>query len=173
MPGRVIWITGIPGSGKSALADELALRMGGAEVLRMDELRRIATPNPTYSEEERDILYGSLVYTAVRIAQAGMDVIIDATANRRRWRELARKLVPGFVEVYLRCPLDKAAEREAARTDSKGAPRDIYKKAASGAPVPGVGVEYEEPLDAEVVLDSDSMGIEEEARAVMSALGIG
>ena len=170
MSGRVIWITGIPGSGKSALAEALASHIDGAVVLRMDDLRRLATPRPTYSEEERDILYGSLVYAALSVARTGSDVIIDATANRRRWRDMARELAPGFVEIYLRCQLKTASQREQARVDTKGAPRDIYKKAAGGAPVPGVGVEYEEPLAAEVVIDSDRMRIEEEARIVMDAL---
>ena len=54
MPGRAFWLTGLPGSGKSTLA--LAAKEAFPEIviLQMDEMRKIVTPEPTYSDEERD-----------------------------------------------------------------------------------------------------------------------
>jgi adenylylsulfate kinase len=162
MAGVAVWITGLPGSGKSALAE--GLRRAGQEIviLRMDELRKIATPEPTYSGLERDVLYRSLVFTAKALTELGHDVLIDATGNMRTWRELARELIPSYAEVYLRCPLDVCMEREGVRPDARSAPRDIYRKAVEGWPVPGVSAPYEEPLSPELVLDTDRMSVDEE-----------
>lgn len=166
-----LWITGIPGSGKSTVAEEIRARRPGFVVLRMDDLRRIATPSPTYGEEERDLLYRSLVFTASLIYGLGHSVIIDATGHKQAWRDLARKLIPRFFEVYLSCGVDVAKGRERGRLDTHGAPRDIYDKAASGWPVPGVSVPYEEPVSPEIVVRTDKVGIEETARLIEELIG--
>ncbi len=159
MGGRAIWITGLPGSGKSTVADALKDTRPSFVLLRMDEFRKIVTPCPTYSDAERDIVYRGLVYLAAELVSLGHDVIIDATGNRRIWRDLARELIPRFTEVYLKCPQEVCRKREAGREKTRGAPRDIYKKGAAGWPVPGVNAPYEEPLNPDVVIESDaSMG---------------
>lgn len=168
-----IWITGLPGSGKSALADALIERMEGSVLLRMDAMRAVATPEPTYSDAERDVLYRSFVYMAARVVGLGRDVVLDATGHCRRWRELARSMVPGFREVYVTCPPGECARREAARTDRRDAPEGVYEKARAGAPVPGVNAPYEESESPDLVLDSASMSVNQEASAVLALLGRG
>lgn len=157
MSGMVIWITGLPGSGKSTIADAVKQKHPDVIILRMDDLRKIVTPQPTYSETERDMIYRCLVYLAKTISDLGHDLIIDATGNMRQWRELARQLIPSFAEVYLKCPLDICRQREEQRTETHGAPKDIYVKGANGAPVPGVTVPYEEPLNPDVVIDAEKV----------------
>ena len=165
--GRVVWITGLPGSGKSAVSMALRRLRPRLVILQMDALRRLATPRPTYSEGERDILYRALVYAAGALCGLGHDVIVDATGNLRMWRELARAEVPGaFAEVYLKCPLSVAMEREKRRTRKRGAPRGIYAKGRSGWPVPGFAAPYEEPLAPELVIETDRTGVAEAARLV-------
>ena len=78
----------MPGSGKSTLASALKERVPDAVVLRMDELRAIVTPEPDYSDRERDIVYRTIVYTAKILYGLGHTVIIDATANRRFTRNV-------------------------------------------------------------------------------------
>jgi len=151
----VVWLTGLPGSGKSTIARSLKERVGDAIILNMDDLRRVVTPQPSYSDSEREYVYRAIVYTAKRLHEAGHNVIIDATGNRRRWRELARRLIPGFLEVYLVCPVDVCMERERERIDTHGAPKDIYKKAEEGWPVPGRTVPYEEPTRPELTIHTD------------------
>jgi len=153
-----IWITGLPGSGKSVLARAAAadLRARGREatVLELDAIRKIVTPAATYSDVEREAVYRILAAIAARLVEAGIPVIVDATAHRRRWRDFARGLIPRFAEVQLECPLPVAREREAARAPGN-APRDIYRRAEQGSTtVPAVGREYEPALAPELVIDT-------------------
>lgn len=161
MSGLVLWITGLPGSGKSTIAQGIVEAYPHFIILRMDELRKVITPTPSYSEEEREIVYRAIVYMAKVLYELKHNVIIDATANRRRWRELARQYIPNFAEIYVRCPIDICQSREKSRLDTHSAPKDIYKKGFDGEPVPGIIVPYEEPLNPELVIDTGNLKVEE------------
>jgi len=159
--GWCVWVTGLPGSGKTTIAKELlkTLREEGihAQIVSSDMLRKFMTPNPKYTEEEREMVYGALIFTAKVLTENGINVIIDATGNRRRYRELARREIPRFMEAYVKCPLEVCVERESKRADDEYAPKGIYKKAFTGESktVPGIGVPYEESASPEVVIPSD------------------
>jgi adenylylsulfate kinase len=153
-----IWITGLPGSGKSAIAraaaTEIAAHGEPVQVLELDALRRRLTPLPSYDAAEREAVYRALVVIATVLTRAGIPVIIDATAHRRAWRDLARASIAAFAEVQLHCPLDVARQRE--RTRGAGAhPAAIYARAGRpGATVPGIDVPYEPALDPELSIDT-------------------
>ena len=160
MEGWAVWITGLPGSGKSTIADALAKELKQNktqfQMLSVDMLRKTLTPKPTYSEEERRIVYDTLVLVASLLTKNSVNVLIDATGNRRTYRNSARKKINRFMEVYVRCPLNLCMTRETKRRFTFKAPRDIYAKAERKASltVPGVGVPYEKPLKPEVIVDS-------------------
>lgn len=159
--GIALWITGLPGSGKSTIAEAFKNTHPEFIILRMDELRKVVTPEPTYSDPEREIVYRSLVFLAKKLTDLGHHVVIDATGNLRRWRDLARGIIPKYIEVYLRCPIELCMKRENQRLERREAPKDIYKKGAEGWPVPGMVVPYEEPLNPEIVVDTDKTSIED------------
>lgn len=163
-----IWITGLPGSGKTVIAEKVRNILEEEEdicdvkVLELDEIRRFITPQPTYSDAERELVYASLLYMANLLVESGKSVIIDATANRRRYRERARVTIKNFAEVYVKCSLDLCMSRERHRK-AKYAPAGIYERAmekGAEAKVPGVNVPYEEPLSPEVVVDSETMDVD-------------
>ncbi len=166
MKGLALWITGLPGSGKSTLADEIKKLYPKFIILRMDAFRKIVTPKPTYSDFERDIVYRSLVYLAKIMTEQGHNVIIDATGNLRMWRSLAKRLIPKYTEVYLKCPLEICMKREGKRLKTHKAPRGIYKKGAKGWPVPGIQAPYEEPKKPEIVIDTTKLSIDESVKSI-------
>ena len=166
-PGFAVWITGLPASGKStiagALVRELSSRGVNAAVLESDALRRVLTPRPTYTEEERDVFYGAMIFMGRLLAGHGVAVIFDATGHRRAYRDRARQQIVRFVEVYVDCPLDVCAARD---------PKGIYRRAREGAAitVPGMQVAYEPPEKPEVVVHGDRENPEEAARRVVDTL---
>lgn len=165
--GFVLWLTGLPASGKSSLARELrrllAERGIRAVILDSDELRSVLTPRPMYTEDEREWFYGVIAYLGAWLAKSGVNVLIAATAHRRFYRDRAREQIERFAEVYVHCPLEVCRRR-----DRKG----IYALAYAGrAPtVPGVGVAYEPPLNPEAVVDTAGLGPVEASIAVLSQI---
>ncbi len=151
-PAFAVWITGLPASGKSTVTRELVtlLRSRGVHpvVLESDELRRIFTPDPAYTPEERDRFYGNMVQLGELITRSGIPVIFDATAHLRTYRDRARERIPRYLEVLVETPLELCRARD---------PKGIYASAAAGAAtsVPGLQAPYELPRAPELVLDGN------------------
>lgn len=149
-PGFAVWITGLPASGKSSTARllrEILSKMGiNCLILESDEMRKILTPNPTYTAAERDRFYNTLAMLGEMLTRNGINVIFDATANLRAYRDYARSIIPRFIEVYISCPLEVCVERD---------PKGIYAMAVSGGAdtVPGLQAGYEPPASPEVTID--------------------
>lgn len=148
-----IWITGLPASGKSTIVSALKPlleAMGLAvEVLESDEVRRVITPTPTYSEGERDLFYRALAFTGQKLVAHGVTVVFDATASRRVYRDFAKSVIPRFIEVSVECPLEVCMER-----DKKG----TYRKGQMGESltVPGLQSPYEAPVKPDFIIDTTS-----------------
>jgi adenylylsulfate kinase len=172
-----IWITGLPGSGKSTIARRLHLKLQRygvrSFVLSTDQLRKVMTPKPTYSEEERERVYAVIVYIAKILNLVGVNVILDATGNLKKYRDYARKELRRLFLVYARCPIEVCMIREKGRRQTFGAPREIYQKGINGRSrtVPGINVPYEEPDDADVVIETATMSASECADKIIQKLG--
>jgi adenylylsulfate kinase len=162
-----IWVTGLPASGKStivkALSKALAARGADVAVLESDVLRTVFTPHPRYDEEERNTFYRQLVYVGTLLTKHGVPVIFDATANLRIYREHARKQIPGFLEVYVECPLEICVSRD---------PKGIYQAGREGRAkiVPGLQQPYEAPVKPDVVVHGESEMPETAAERIVSKL---
>lgn len=162
-----VWLTGLPASGKSTITRALQTDLAAAglevEVLESDMVRQVLTPTPTYFREERDLFYRALAFFGSRLVEHGVPVIIDATANRRAYRDLARTLIPRFVEVAVVCPLEVCQQR-----DRKG----TYRKALEGksTTVPGLQESYDPPLHPDVVIDTTQLSPEAAAARIMEVL---
>ncbi len=165
--GLVIWITGLPASGKTTLALALQglLREEGrtAILLDSDALRVVLAAEPDYSEPGRDRFYTALAGLAGVLSAQGVAVLVAATANRRRYREQARQVVGHLAVVYVTTPLAVCRERD---------PKGIYAAAAAGrAPdVPGLGAPFESPEEPDVAIDLTSLDPAAAARLVRDRL---
>jgi adenylylsulfate kinase len=162
-----VWITGLPASGKSTVAVELArqIRAMGMEVtiLESDALRKMFSASPSYDERDREYFYGSLAFIGRLLTEHGISVIFDATANRRSYRDRARQQIPRFVEVFVDCPLAICIQRD---------PKGIYRKAATGEAthVPGVQAVYEPPLHPDVVVGGHNENPAAASRRIVDVL---
>jgi adenylylsulfate kinase len=147
-PGSVVWITGLPASGKSTLAARVAasLRESGAAavVLDGDEVREVFVPPHGYDAAGREAFYRTLAGLAALIARQGAIVLVPATAHLRRWRDQARERAPRFVEVHVATPVEECRRRD---------PKGLYARLGAGGELPGAGADYEPPLHPEIVAD--------------------
>jgi adenylylsulfate kinase len=165
--GFALWLTGLPSSGKTTLAHALsrllARRGISALVLDSDDLRKRLTPNPTYSSEERDWFYGVVAYMAELLASNGVNVLIAATAPRRRYRQAARQRIARFAEVYVECPPAICRARD---------PKGLWQRAEDGeiAGLPGADAPYEPPESPEAQVDTACTTVEEASRQILAQL---
>jgi adenylylsulfate kinase len=144
-----VWLTGLSGCGKSSIARELAglLHARGVDpcVLESDVMRTQLTPFARYDEPERDFFYAALVELGAFAVGRGVPAILDATANRRAYRDAARARIENFAEVLVDTPLEVCEARD---------PKGLYRAARGGssATLPGLQVAYEPPAAAELVV---------------------
>ncbi len=155
--GFTVFFTGLSGSGKSTIAKSLAvnLRSHGARsvsILDGDQVRRRLSSELSYSPEDRERHVQRMGYVAAEITKSGGVAVCARVAPRRSTRSQIRHLVEdfgGFILVHVNTPLEVCEAR-----DRKG----LYAKARSGIVehFSGVSEAYEEPADADVVVDGES-----------------
>jgi adenylylsulfate kinase len=162
MSGCVVWITGLPRSGKSTLAEHVrdSLRERGitCAILDGDAVREALLPRHGYDPEARDQLYATLANLAALLARQDLIVLVPATANRRSYRERARALVARFIEAHVDTDAAGCAAQD---------PRGLYNSAAR-AQLPGVGAPYEPPLAPDIIAQGGNDA--EAARAIVAAV---
>lgn len=163
--GVTIWFTGLSGAGKTTIAEKLVqvLRNRGSkvEILDGDVIRTNLSKGLGFSKEDRDINIRRIGFVCNLLARNGVFAIASAISPYRSVRDEIRATHNDFVEVYIRCSIEKLTER-----DVKG----LYAKALSGEikNFTGISDPYEEPLNPEVLLDSE-METEEESLAKLVA----
>jgi adenylylsulfate kinase len=140
-------------------------------VLELDAIGKIVTPEPTYSETEREAVYRLLAFMAATLAHSGVPVIVDATARRRHWRELARALIPRFAEVQLDCPPAVCQERAATRAAGNASQETRARDRRPGATARGVDEEYERALAPELTIDTASESVAIGAERIVALAG--
>ena len=150
--GFVVWLTGLPSSGKTTIAQkllrELKERNLKVELFDGDEVRRNLSKGLGFSKEDRDTHNKRIIYVSKLLTRNGVNAIVSLISPYRSTRAYARENLPKFVEVYLKCSIKECIKR-----DSKG----LYKKALAGEinNMTGIQDPYEEPVDPEVLLDTE------------------
>jgi adenylylsulfate kinase len=160
-----IWITGLPASGKSTIVRALQPRLEATglnvEVLESDEVRRVITPEATYSQAERDLFYRALALMGAKLVAHGVTVIFDATASRREYRDFARSLIPRFIEVAVDCPLETCMQRDYKGTYQRG-------QRGESSTVPGLQSLYEPPVNPDLTIDTTKVQASAAAENVLA-----
>lgn len=157
-----IWITGVSGSGKSTIAKELAKKID-AEVLRLDEIRRVITPKPSYKIEEKNLVYRALAYLGFKL---GKNIIFDSVDETGEGRKTAKELIKNLLIVQLKCPQEICEKREINRKDKVGM-IDLYKRAKQGKiRIAGLNAPYAEEDNPDILVDTEKTKPKESANII-------
>ena len=150
--GFTVWLTGLSGAGKSAIADELMRRLAArgarAELLDGDLVRKHLSKGLGYSREDRDSNIRRIGFVAELLSRNGVIAVVAAISPYRATRDEVKSRIANFVEVFVDCPLQVLEARD---------PKGLYKKALAGE-LPnftGVSDPYEAPLRPDLALRTD------------------
>lgn len=150
MSARVIWITGLSGTGKSTLAAALVARLHRNNprvvLLDGDDLREAFGRVAGHERKDRlELAYGYGRLCRLLSSQ-GFDVVIATISLFHEVHDWNRRHLPNYLEVFLKAPMEVLAERD---------PKGIYNQARNGqlANVAGVDLAVDEPASPHIVLD--------------------
>jgi adenylylsulfate kinase len=166
--GFTVWFTGLSGSGKSTIAEmlyhEFQARGLKAEILDGDEVRKNLSKGLGFSKEDRDTNILRIGYVANLLTRNGVATICCPISPYKETRDACRELIGEFVEIHV----DATVAEIAAHRDPKG----LYKKALAGEITGFTGVDdpYEEPVDPELKVDTESQTPEESLQTVLDRL---
>ncbi|RLB76810.1 MAG: adenylyl-sulfate kinase [Deltaproteobacteria bacterium] len=166
IPSFVLWFTGLPASGKKALADAIyqQLQQDKLKVERLDSLDvRPLFPETGFSPEEVNRHVKRAGHLCAMLEKNGVIVVASFVSPYRQSRDFARNRAVNFIEVYMQTTVAACEQR-----DNKG----HYAKARSGEyqNFPGIDVEYEAPVNPEIKITVDAMTIEDSSKQILDYL---
>lgn len=167
--GVLLWFTGLSGSGKSTVANEVThqLHLKGklTYVLDGDNIRHGLNKNLGFSPADREENIRRIGEVGKLFTDAGVITTTAFISPYRKDRDTARALMSEgrFIEVYVKASVEVCETRD---------PKGLYKKARAGElkEFTGISAPYEEPLKPEITLDADNLSIEEEVNIVLNYL---
>jgi adenylylsulfate kinase len=166
--GFTLWFTGWSGAGKTTLAIEIekALKERGVlyvQRLDGDIVRKDLTRDLGFSKQDRDENIRRVTIVAGLLSNNGVATLVSFISPYREARASARTRCNNFIEIYVKCDKETLIAR-----DVKG----FYKRSMSGeiSNFTGIDDPYEEPLDAEIVIDTGRMTVDEARDLILAYL---
>lgn len=145
----VLWMTGLPCSGKSTIARNLSEFIPNIAILDGDELREWFSPKD-FSREGRNDHNKKVAYLARLLSKHKVPVCVSLISPFIENREVARRIIGSekFVEIYVKCPLEICESRDV---------KDMYKKARNDEikNFTGISDPYEAPTNPDIILETD------------------
>lgn len=165
----VLWFTGLSGSGKSTLSVEVEKKLHkkgfSTYILDGDNVRQGLNKDLSFSSEDRSENIRRIGEVAKLFVDAGVIVLAAFISPYREDRQNVRDLFAEdeFIEVYVKCSLEECERRD---------PKGLYKKARAGEikDFTGVSAPYEEPVNPEIVVDSEKKTLEESVDKVIQLI---
>ncbi|MGG0238927.1 adenylyl-sulfate kinase [Bacillus rhizoplanae] len=165
----VLWFTGLSASGKSTVANVVARKLFdkniGNYVLDGDNIRHSLNKDLGFSEEDRTENIRRIGEVAKLFVDNGTIVLTAFISPFREDRQQVRDILEQgeFVEVFVKCPIEECEKRD---------PKGLYKKARSGEIKQFTGIDspYEEPIQAEVIVETHRYSIEQCAEQIIAYL---
>ena len=165
----IVWLTGLPASGKTTIARELEKRLYETGVhtyvLDGDNLRHGLNKDLGFSKDERKENIRRVAEVANLFCDAGILTICSFVSPYTEDRQYAKGLVDEseFIEVFVKCPLEVCLERD---------PKSMYKKAVSGKMKSFTGIDdpYEHPEFPDITIETDQLSITESVDRIIEHL---
>lgn len=165
----VLWFTGLSGSGKSSIANQLNKVLYEKDIqsylLDGDNVRHGLNSDLGFSEVDREENIRRIGEVAKLFADSGTIVLTAFISPYQKDRDLVRASIPegDFIEIHVDCPVEECETRD---------PKGLYKKARNGEikGFTGIDAPYEKPLQPELVLDSKTFSVESCAEQVWKLL---
>ncbi len=165
----VLWFTGLSGAGKSTLSVALEKLLFDFQirsyVLDGDNIRHGLNRNLGFSPEDRKENIRRIGEVSKLFVDAGLFALTAFISPYREDRDMVRALFEPheFIEIYVKCSIDECEKRD---------PKGLYQKARTGeiANFTGISAPYEEPIHAELTIETDKQSIEQSAEQVMAYL---
>jgi len=170
-PGRVVWLTGLSGAGKSSIATELERELFNlgkyAYVLDGDNIRHGLCSDLAFSPHDRKENIRRVGEVAKLFADAGIICITAFISPYRSDRHLVREMLNDgqFVEVFVNAPIDVCEKRD---------PKGLYAKARANEikEFTGVSAPYEPPVKPEIELHTDELSVAESVTRIIEFLHV-
>jgi adenylyl-sulfate kinase len=165
--GFTLWMTGLSGAGKTTIAKILVkeLQDRGLKIERLDGdvVRQSLTRDLGFSKEDRDKNIERVTFVAKLLSRNGVGVVCSFISPYQAVRDMVRSETTNFIEVFIHAPLEVCAAR-----DVKG----MYAKAFAGEieNFTGVSDPYEEPANADIVINTHEEEPEESAARLITYL---
>ena len=167
--GVVIWFTGLSGSGKSPIANQVANVLHQLDkltyVLDGDNIRHGLNKNLGFSPEDREENIRRIGEVAKLFADAGIIATTAFISPYRKDRDKAREILEDgrFIEVFVDCPLEVCESRD---------PKGLYKKARAGEikEFTCIDAPYEVPENAEIVINTNDLDLAASTQKVIDYL---
>ncbi len=167
--GRVLWMTGLSGSGKSTIANELEkiLYSQGKKtyILDGDNIRHGLNKDLGFTDKDRVENIRRVAEVAKLMCDAGLIVITAFISPFRLEREMARSLFEknDFIEIYISTPLKVAEKRD---------PKGLYKKARQGKIPNFTGIDsiYEKPTNPELEIDTSKVSLSKAIKKILNII---
>jgi len=166
---KVIWLTGLSGSGKSTIANILQNKFFTDKkltyILDADNIRHGLNSDLGFTENDRKENIRRIGEVSNLIIDCGVILIACFISPYEEDRQRIKALVgeKNFLEVYLRCPLEVCESRD---------PKGLYKKARAGEikDFTGISAPYEEPINPDLIIDSEKTTAGEAAELILEKI---
>jgi len=169
MPARVVWMTGLSGAGKTTLCRSAAERLEAlgrrALVLDGDAMRQGLCADLGFCNEDRIESARRIAHTARVFAESGTTALVAAITPTQAARDIARRIVPDLIQVYVHAPLEVCESR-----DVKG----LYAKARRGEikDFTGIDAPFNPPPTPDIVCRTDLESIQVCTERILEVLGV-
>ena len=167
--GQVLWMTGLSGSGKSTIANELEKKLYSqgkkTYILDGDNIRHGLNKDLGFTDKDRVENIRRVAEVAKLMCDAGLIVITAFISPFRLEREMARSLFEknDFKEIYISTPLKVAEKRD---------PKGLYKKARQGKIPNFTGIDsiYEKPINPDLEIDTSKVSLSKAVKKILNII---